>query len=43
MVRIVRGKGFFRVVLNSCHKSVSCPICYERGVVVRLIRLRVVC
>jgi hypothetical protein len=22
------GKGFFRVVLNSCHKP-SCPICYE--------------
>jgi hypothetical protein len=22
------GKGFFRVVLNSCHK-LSCPICYE--------------
>lgn len=22
------GKGFFRVVLNSCHKP-SCPVCYE--------------
>jgi hypothetical protein len=22
------GKGFFRVVLNSCHRA-SCPVCYE--------------